>query len=133
MRIGILNGDIPKDFKSIFNIARDAQTEGINVAKSGIPVGNIAKAIRENITKHNWALSGGRVGHGCGLDYSENPIPAESNTTLLEENNTIIVHSAFTLPKSGKMFIPLGDQFQVTKNGINLLMEFPREIVLLGN
>ena len=45
MRMGILNGDIPKDFKSIFNIARDAQTEGINVAKSGIPVGNIAKAI----------------------------------------------------------------------------------------
>ena len=78
-------------------------------------------------------MSGGRVGHGCGLDYSESPIPSESNTTPLEENNTIIVHPAFTLPESGKMFIPLGDQFQVTKNGINLLMEFPREIVPLGN
>ena len=133
MRIGILNGDIPESFKNIFNIARDAQNEGLNTAKPGVPVGNIAKAIRENITKHNWALSGGRVGHGCGLDYSESPIPSESNTTPLEENNTIIVHPAFTLPESGKMFIPLGDQFQVTKNGINLLMEFPREIVPLGN
>ena len=75
---------------------------------------------------------GGRVGHGCGLDYSEKPIPAESNKDLLQKNNTIIVHSAFSLPGSGKMFVPLGDQFQVTQNGIEFLMGFPREIVQLG-
>ena len=133
MRIGVLNGDIPKYHKNIFNIAKNAQDAGLNIIKAGIPVGNIAKAIRENATQHNWSLMGGRVGHGCGLDYSEKPIPAESNRDLLQTNNTIIVHSAFSLPNSGKMFVPLGDQFQVTQSGIEFLMGFPREIVQLGN
>ena len=132
MRIGVLNGDIPKYHREIFNIAKNAQDAGLDIIKPGVPVGNIAKAIQENAAQHNWSLMGGRVGHGCGLDYSEKPIPAESNKDLLQKNNTIIVHSAFSLPGSGKMFVPLGDQFQVTQNGIEFLMGFPREIVQLG-
>ena len=132
MRIGVLNGDIPKYHRDIFNIAKNAQDAGLDIIKPGIQVGKIAKRIRENASQHNWSLMGGRVGHGCGLDYSEKPIPAESNKDLLQENNTIIVHSAFSLPNSGKMFVPLGDQFRVTNNGIEFLMGFPREIVQLG-
>ena len=60
------------------------------------------------------------------MDYSERPSPAESNDTALEAGNTIILHSAFALPNSGKMFVPLGDHMHVGEQGPEFLMEFPR-------
>ena len=65
--------------------------------------------------------------NGIGLDYSERPSPAESNDATLETGNTIVLHSAFSLPKSGKMFIPLGDHILVGKNGPEFLMDFQRK------
>ena len=107
-------------------IAIEAQTAGIEMMQPGNRAGDIARAIRENCEAAGWSLLGGRVGHGIGMDYSERPSPAESNDTTLEAGNTIILHSAFALPNSGKMFVPLGDHMHVGEQGPEFLMEFPR-------
>ena len=100
--------------------------------RPGAPAGDIARAVREKAAESGWELQGGRVGHGTGLDYSERPIPAESNESLLQAGNTIILHSAFSLPGSGKLFVPLGDQMLLKDDGPELLMKFPRTLFLAG-
>ena len=118
--------------KRKFQIAIDAQDAGIAAMSPGSPAGAIAGAVRKKVAESGWELQGGRVGHGTGLDYSERPIPAESNKSLLQAGNTIILHSAFSLPGSGKLFVPLGDQMLLTDDGPEFLMEFPRTLFLAG-
>ncbi len=118
--------------KGIMQTAIDAQTAGIEQMRPGNRAGDIAKAIRENCEAAGWSLLGGRVGHGIGLDYSERPSPAESNDTILEAGNTIILHSSFALPGSGKMFVPLGDHMHVGEDGPEFLMGFDRGLFVAG-
>ena len=115
-----------------YRIAVDAQDAGIAAMRPGVPAGDIARAVREKVEESGWRLQGGRIGHGTGLDYSERPVPAESNRSLLQAGNTIILHSAFSLPGSGKLFVPLGDQLHLTDDGPELLMDFPRTLFLAG-
>jgi Xaa-Pro aminopeptidase len=119
--------------EEISTIARNGQDAGIAVMKPNISAGSIATAVREKVAESGWNLQGGRVGHGCGLDYSEIPIPSEGSNHLLQIGNTIILHSAFSLPDSGKLFVPLGDQLHLTLDGPEFLMKFPRTLFLAGN
>ena len=118
--------------ENIMQIAIDSQTAGIEQMRPGNRAGNIARAIRETCEAAGWTLLGGRVGHGIGMDYSERPSPAESNDAILEAGNTIILHSAFALPGSGKMFVPIGDHMHVGEDGPEFLMGFDRELFVAG-
>ena len=115
-----------------YQIAVGAQDAGIAAMRPGVPAGDIARAVREKVEESGWQLQGGRIGHGTGLDYSERPVPAESNRSLLQAGNTIILHSAFSLPGSGKLFVPLGDQLLLNDDGPEFLMRFPRTLFLAG-
>lgn len=129
-RTGTL-GTPSESLSQMFAIAQGAQDAGIAVIKPGVPAGHIARAVREKAAESGWELQGGRVGHGIGLDYSERPVPAETNEMLLEAGMTIILHSAFSLPGSGKLFVPLGDQLLVTADGAEFLMNFSRDLFLI--
>lgn len=118
--------------EGIMETAIDSQSAGIEQMRPGNRAGNIAKAIREACEAAGWSLLGGRVGHGIGMDYSERPSPAESNDALLEAGNTIILHSAFALPGSGKMFVPIGDHMYVGEDGPEFLMGFERGLFVAG-
>ena len=118
--------------EDIMQTAIDSQTAGIEQMRPGNRAGNIAKAIRETCEAAGWTLLGGRVGHGIGMDYSERPSPAESNDAILEAGNTIILHSAFALPGSGKMFVPIGDHMHVGEDGPEFLMGFDRGLFVAG-
>ena len=117
----------------IMQTAIDAQTAGIEQMRPGNRAGSIARAIREKCETAGWSLLGGRVGHGIGMDYSERPSPAESNDAILEAGNTIILHSAFALPGSGKMFVPLGDHMHIAEDGPEFLMDFDRGPFVAGS
>ena len=114
------------ELEHICKITREAQEAGLAVMKPGCPVGHIATAIREKAAEHGWEIQGGRIGHGIGLDYSELPNMTEGNQTVLMAGATAVVHAIFSLPDSGKMFVPLGDVCHVTEDGPELLMSFPR-------
>ena len=129
-RTGTL-GRPSESLAQMYAIARDAQDAGIAVMKPGVPAGHIARAVREKAAESGWELQGGRVGHGIGLDYSERPVPAETNEMVLQPGMTIILHSAFSLPGSGKLFVPLGDQLHLTADGPEFLMKFTRDLFLI--
>lgn len=130
-RAGTLGSRSPY-LDGIMQTAIDAQTAGIEQMRPGNRAGSIARAIREKCEAAGWSLLGGRVGHGIGMDYSERPSPAESNDAILEAGNTIILHSAFALPGSGKMFVPLGDHMHIAEDGPEFLMDFDRGPFVAG-
>ena len=116
-----------------FKIARLAQDAGLEYLRAGEPIGRVARTIRETAEKHGMPLQGGRIGHGIGMDYSEQPVPlTEANETLLEEDMTCVIHAAYSLPETGKLFVPLGDVCRVTSNGPEFLMDFGRDLFLAG-
>lgn len=117
----------------VFRIARQSQDAGLAHLRAGTPIATVARAIRETGSRLGLELQGGRIGHGIGMDYSEQPVPlTEVNEELLKAGMTCVIHAAFSLPESGKLFVPLGDVCHVTKNGPELLMGFTRDLFLAG-
>ena len=116
-----------------FKIARQAQDAGLEQLRAGVPIGRVARTIGEAASELGMPLQGGRIGHGIGMDYSEQPVPlTEANETVLEEGMTCVIHAAYSLPDTGKLFVPLGDVCHVTSNGPEFLMKFGRDLFLAG-
>ena len=67
-----------------------------------------------------------------GMDYAELPALSENTQTPIQTGMTFVVHAAYELPESGKMFVPLGDVCHVTADGAEKLMEFPRTPFVAG-
>ena len=117
----------------IYAVARQAQDAGIARLRPGVSVAEIGATIRDIGAAHGFDMPGGRYGHGIGMDYSEQPVPLnDANEHTFAAGNTIVLHSAFHLPGSGKMFVPLGDVCHVTAGGAELLMGFTRDLFVAG-
>ena len=131
-RAGTL-GRPSETLERMYAIARGSMDAGLANMKPGVPVGRVAKAMREYLAEHGIHVQkGGRVGHGIGLDYGERPSPTESNQTLLQAGMTIAIHAGCPLPDPRKLGVPLGDVCRVTADGPELLMRFPRTPFLAG-
>ena len=59
-------------------------------------------------------------------------LASETTQTPIQTGMTFVVHAAYELPESGKMFVPLGDVCHVTADGAEKLMEFPRTPFVAG-
>ena len=112
---------------------RDIQDVGLKKSVPAVSVGDVVRSIREAATEKGLELNGGRVGHGIGMDYSESPgALAESNQLALEPGMTFVMHTAVSLPDTGKLFVPLGDVCSITEDGPEFLMQFPRTPFVAG-
>lgn len=121
------------ELEKIAAIAGKAQDAGLEIMKDGTPISAAARTIRETGEKLGLEMMGSRIGHGIGMDYSEMPVPlTDENDRLWQSGNTAIIHSTFSLPGSGKLFVPLGDVCQITTSAPDLLMEFQRTPFLAG-
>lgn len=131
-RTGTLAKPLPS-FERLYKIAREAQDEGIKQIQPGVPIAQVAQTIEANVSQHGLHLLGGRIGHGIGMDYSEQPVPLDDNNEIpFASGNTVEVHAVYALPETGKMWVPLGDVCHVTDDGATLLMEFTREMFVAG-
>lgn len=73
----------------------DATTLGISMARPGMPVAEIAAAVRARCAELGVPLIGyGRLGHGIGLSATEPPSLAEWDATTLEAGMVITVEPA---------------------------------------
>ena len=111
---------------------RQAQDAGLEQIRPGAPAGRISQAIRHAASERGLDIQGGRFGHGMGMDYAEEPGLTETSETPLQAGMCFVVHTAYGLPDSGKMFVSLGDVCHVTPDGFELLMNFPRTPFLAG-
>ncbi|MBI81830.1 MAG: hypothetical protein CMJ81_01410 [Planctomycetaceae bacterium] len=122
-----------QELSDLYGIAREAQDAGLAQLKPGARIGDAGATIRDVGARYQFDMPGSRYGHGIGLDYSEQPVPLnDTNEQPIEAGTTVVVHSVFTLPGSGKMFVPLGDVCHITPDGPEFLMNFTRDLFLAG-
>jgi len=82
-------------------VARQAQDAGLEQLQAGVSIGCVVRTIRETAAELGLTLQGGRIGHGIGMDYSEQPVPlTEANETILEEGMTCVIHAAYSFPET---------------------------------
>ena len=126
-------GKPSKKLEEIYAIAKEAQDAGLAILKAGTAIAQVGKIIAKSAAKHGFKLAGGRIGHGIGMDYSELPVPLnDRNEDVLQSGMTVELHAIWTLPETGKMFVPLGDVCHITDGQPELLMKFPRTPFLAG-
>lgn len=132
-RTGTLRRPV-EELNRIYGICRDAQDRALEMIKPGVQVRHVAETIRAAVKPYGFDLLGGRIGHGMGMDYSEQPVPLNhGNDSELKAGMTFVVHPVYALPNSNKMFVPLGDVCHLTSEGPELLMQFSRHLFLAGD
>ena len=121
------------DLEKLCQSTRQAHDAALALMKPGVPIAQVGQALGEHVRGQGLELLGGRIGHGIGMDYSEQPVPLnDTNDTPLAEGMTIVLHGVYALPDTGKMFVPLGDVLHITAEGPELLMKFPRTPFVAG-
>ena len=121
------------DLNKLCAVTREAHDRALDIMKPGLPIAKLGQVIREQVAPHGLELLGGRIGHGIGMDYSEQPVPFDdTNEMPLESGMTAVMHAVFAMPNTGKMVVPLGDVCYITEKGPELLMGFQRTPFLAG-
>jgi Xaa-Pro aminopeptidase len=107
-------GKEAREMRHIWEPGFEAHCAAVDKMQPGTPVSEVVRAARLVAEKHGYALHGGRIGHGIGLDYSEQPFLSEANQTPLKKGNVVIVHTLFSLPGKGTFLVPVGDLCYLT-------------------
>lgn len=66
-------GDISKEAKALMDATKESLYEGINMAKIGNRIGDIASAVQEYIEARSYSVVRDFVGHGVGAKLHEDP------------------------------------------------------------
>ena len=121
------------DLNKLCSVTREAHDKALDIMKPGLPIAKLGQVIREHVAPHGLELLGGRIGHGIGMDYSEQPVPFDdTNEMPLASGMTAVMHAVFGMPNTGKMVVPLGDVCHISEDGPELLMGFQRTPFLAG-
>ena len=127
MRTGFLGKPSPQQ-ERIFPPCADAHKVALETIKPGVRISDVVKTVRKVVEKGGMKLHCSRIGHGIGLDYGEKPTIHEDSTIVLQPGHVIEVHAQCDLPGTESFYVPLGDVLHVTKDGIESLTTFPREL-----
>lgn len=114
--------------KDIFNMVVDAQRAALEFIKPGIlakEVDNIARAIIRKAGYANYAIH--RIGHGIGLGGHELPYLRYDNDLVLKEGMVFCIEPGVYIPGIGG--VRHSDTVILTKNGSNLITDYPRNLV----
>ena len=122
--IGQPSRQLERNFEPCHRAVR-AAAEAMN---PGGRVGDMVKAARKAVEEMGYALQGGRLGHGIGLDYSERPYLREENEDIIKPGMTAVFHPQLACPELGGFFVPLGDVYCCTDQGAERLTDFPQEL-----
>lgn len=115
--------------KKMHSIVFEAQQKGFEEIRSGISASQVDKAVRETIDK---SMFSGRfihaTGHSIGLSVHDNGVGFNSSCNeILQENMVLTVEPGVYIPGFGGVRIE--DDIVVTKNGIEMLTNAPRELI----
>ncbi len=113
-------GNITPRFQKIFNIVKQAQSEGVAAVRAGVTAGQIDAVCRDYIKKAGYGdyfIHG--TGHGVGIDIHEPPRLGMSSKEVLKENMIVTVEPGIYL--QGEFGVRIEDTLLVQKNGCKVL------------
>ncbi len=102
------------------------QDEVLAALRPGLTVGEMLDMSNVAAEKLGYEIQGGRIGHGQGLDYSEQPFLMAGSDRELVPGNVFVLHVCLGIPGSNILINPIADLCQVTDDGVEVLNEFPR-------
>jgi Xaa-Pro aminopeptidase len=113
--VGKINNLYAKVYKTVLN----AQTNAINVLKSGMKAKNVDAVAKEIITASKLPPYGHGLGHDIGLEVHEQPRVSFLSKASLQSGNVITVEPAIYL--DGKFGVRIEDDVLITESGCEIL------------
>lgn len=123
-------GEPPEKLKEVYQIVYDSLQKALSNMKAGITGKEADSYSRDFITAKGYGKNYGHgSGHGIGLDIHENIFMSTVCEDILEENMVLTVEPGIYIPKIGGVRIE--DDVIVTKNGVEVITNSPKELIIL--
>ncbi|GKU81560.1 Xaa-Pro peptidase family protein [Niallia sp. NCCP-28] len=123
-------GDINDKQKQIYDTVLKAQLAAIDASKPGVACSVIDLAARNIISEAGYGeYFPHRLGHGLGISVHEFPSLTETNSLLLKEGMVYTIEPGIYVPNIAGVRIE--DDVYVTKNGVEILTKFPKELQII--
>jgi Xaa-Pro dipeptidase len=114
----------------IAEIVHAANVAGRDAGRPGVPCANVDRAARSVIEKAGYGdYFTHRTGHGIGMEAHEEPYMRGDNMHMLYPGMAYTVEPGIYLP--GRGGVRIEDDVVVTKTGVEVLSDLPRELRVL--
>jgi Xaa-Pro dipeptidase len=124
-------GQTEDELSHIAGIVAKANTTARDMARPGIPAGEVDRAARSVIESAGYGRYFiHRTGHGLGLEGHEEPYIYEGNSLLLQPGMTFTIEPGIYLP--GRGGVRVEDDVLITLDGCLSLSDLPRELVTIS-
>ena len=108
------------------------QDEVRAVIKPGLTIGELIQVADRAAERYGYFIPGGRIGHGQGLDYSEQPFLIAGSQETLKPGHVFVLHVCLGLPGTNVFINPIADLCHVVDTGVEVLNQFPRGLFHKG-
>ncbi len=124
-------GDVEPEFRKIAEVVLAANAAGRAAGRPGVPCANVDKAARHVIEQAGYGpYFTHRTGHGIGMEGHEEPYMRGDNMQMLYPGMAYTVEPGIYLP--GRGGVRIEDNVVVTKEGVEVLSDMPRELRTVG-
>jgi len=124
-------GEVDAEWKRIAQVVLAANQAGREAGRPGVPCANVDKAARSVIEKAGYGqYFTHRTGHGIGMEEHEEPYMRGDNMHMLYPGMAYTVEPGIYL--IGRGGVRIEDDVVVTKTGVDVLSDMPRELRVLG-
>ena len=124
-------GDAGPEFRKIAETVLAANAAGRAAGRPGVPCSNVDKAARHIIEQAGYGqYFTHRTGHGIGMEGHEDPYMRDDNMQMLYPGMAYTVEPGIYLP--GRGGVRIEDNVVVTKDGVEVLSNSPRELRTVG-
>ena len=124
-------GEVEPEFKKVAGIVLQANEAGRAAGRPGVPCANVDKAARQVIERAGYGkYFTHRTGHGIGMEGHEEPYMRADNLQMLVPGMAYTVEPGIYLP--GRGGVRIEDNVVITKDGVEVLSDMPRELRVVG-
>lgn len=123
-------GDVPEEHIQIYNTVLKAQEAAVNACKPGKTCASIDRIARDLISEAGYGeYFTHRLGHGLGINIHEYPSVHMNNELELKEGMVFTIEPGIYIP--GKVGVRIEDDVVITKNGVEELTKYPKELQII--
>ncbi len=116
--------------KAIYHAVLAANTNAIAAVKPGVRAMDLDKIARDTITDAGFGeYFTHRLGHGLGISVHEFPSITGTNDMMMEEGMVFTIEPG--VYKSDVTGVRIEDDVVVTKDGVEVLTKFPKDLIVL--
>jgi Xaa-Pro dipeptidase len=124
-------GEVSDYDRAFYNTVLSANARGKDVSKEGVTAHDVDDAVQVVLENSQFAkFARHKTGHGLGLDVHEAPQIMRGNTDVLRSGIVFTIEPG--LYRDGECGVRIEDDVVVTKDGIECLTTFDRELRIIG-